>query len=386
MEKFNFDEVINRIGSCSFKWDKAPDGVLPMWVADMDFRTAPAIIKALQKRLEHGVFGYNIVPDEYYAAVINWFKRRHGVEYKKEWIICTTGVMPAISAIIKAFTVPGDKIVLQTPVYNCFFSTITNNGCEVLPNKLIAEGDSYYMDFDDLEAKVADERAKILILSNPHNPAGRVWKKQELERLGEICMRHNVLVVADEIHCEFVYSGYKYIPFASISKEFMQKSVTCISPSKAFNIAGLQIANVIAADNYVRKAISSAIEANEVGEVNSFGIPAAIAAYNESEDWLMQLVEYLECNYKFMKDFCSRELPDFPLAVLEGTYLVWMDCRKLGMSSHALGERLISEARLWLNEGSKYGVDGDGFMRWNIACPKSILEDGLKRFRDWVRG
>lgn len=385
MEKFNFDEVINRKGSCSFKWDNAPDGVLPMWVADMDFRTAPAITKALHKRLEHGVFGYNIVPDEYYAAVINWFKRRHGVEYKKEWIICTTGVMPAISAIIKAFTVPGDKIILQTPVYNCFFSTITNNGCEVLPNKLIAEGDSYYMDFDDLEAKAADERAKILILSNPHNPAGRVWKKQELERLGEICMRHNVLVVADEIHCEFIYSGYEFTPFASISKDFMQKSVTCVSPSKAFNIAGLQIANIIAADNDVRKAISSAIEANEVGEVNSFGIPAAIAAYNESEDWLMQLVEYLESNYKFMKDFCSRELPDFPLAVLEGTYLVWMDCRKLGMSSYELGERLISDARLWLNAGSKYGVDGDGFMRWNIACPKSVLEDGLKRFRDWVR-
>ena len=382
--QYNFDKITNRRGTCSCKWDNAPDGVLPMWVADMDFPTAPAITDALQKRVAHGVFGYTKVPDEYYESVIAWFKDMHGVEYEKEWFIYTSGVVPAISAIIKALTVPGDKVILQTPVYNCFFSSIRNNGCEVLSNPLIREGDSYRMDFEDLETKAADDKAKILILCNPHNPAGRVWTAEEMQRLGDICLRNNVMVIADEIHCEFVYDGYKFIPFASISNDFTNRFITCVSPTKAFNIAGLQIANIIVADDEIRARIDRAININEVCDVNPFGVIATIAAYGHGREWLSQLVAYIKGNYDYMKDYCGRELPDFHLTELQGTYLVWMDCRSSGLKSAELEQRLISEAKLWLNAGSMYGIEGEGFMRWNIACPRSVLQDGLQRFKEWV--
>ena len=382
--QYNFDKITNRRGTCSCKWDNAPDGVLPMWVADMDFPTAPAITEALQKRVAHGIFGYTKVPDEYYESVIAWFKDMHGVEYEKEWFIYTSGVVPAISAIIKALTVPGDKVILQTPVYNCFFSSIRNNGCEVLPNPLIREGDSYRMDFEDLETKAADDKAKILILCNPHNPAGRVWTAEEMQRLGDICLRNNVMVIADEIHCEFVYDGYKFIPFASISNDFTNRFITCVSPTKAFNIAGLQIANIIVADDEIRARIDRAININEVCDVNPFGVIATIAAYGHGREWLSQLVAYIKGNYDYMKDYCGRELPDFHLTELQGTYLVWMDCRSSGLKSAELEQRLISEAKLWLNAGSMYGIEGEGFMRWNIACPRSVLQDGLQRFKEWV--
>lgn len=382
--QYNFDKITNRRGTCSCKWDNAPDGVLPMWVADMDFPTAPAVTEALQKRVAHGIFGYTKVPDEYYESVIAWFKDMHGVEYEKEWFIYTSGVVPAISAIIKALTVPGDKVILQTPVYNCFFSSIRNNGCEVLPNPLIREGDSYRMDFDDLETKAADDKAKILILCNPHNPAGRVWTAEEMQRLGDICLRNNVMVIADEIHCEFVFGDNKFTPFAAVDKEFKQRFIVCVSPTKAFNIAGLQIANIIVADDEIRARIDRAININEVCDVNPFGVIATIAAYGHGREWLSQLVAYIKGNYDYMKDYCSRELPAFPLAELQGTYLVWMDCRSLGLKSEELEQRLISEAKLWLNAGSMYGIEGEGFMRWNIACPRSVLQDGLRRFKEWV--
>ena len=382
--QYNFDKITNRRGTCSCKWDNAPDGVLPMWVADMDFPTVPAITEALQKRVAHGIFGYTKVPDEYYESVIAWFKDMHGVEYEKEWFIYTSGVVPAISAIIKALTVPGDKVILQTPVYNCFFSSIRNNGCEVLSNPLIREGDSYRMDFEDLETKAADDKAKILILCNPHNPAGRVWTAEEMQRLGDICLRNNVMVIADEIHCEFVYDGYKFIPFASISNDFTNRFITCVSPTKAFNIAGLQIANIIVADDEIRARIDRAININEVCDVNPFGVIATIAAYGHGREWLSQLVAYIKGNYDYMKDYCGRELPDFHLTELQGTYLVWMDCRSSGLKSAELEQRLISEAKLWLNAGSMYGIEGEGFMRWNIACPRSVLQDGLQRFKEWV--
>lgn len=383
--RYDFDGIIPRRGSNSIKWDGAEDdGVLPMWVADMDFPTAPAITEALQKRVAHGVFGYTKVPDEYYESVIAWFKDMHGVEYEKEWFIYTSGVVPAISAIIKALTVPGDKVILQTPVYNCFFSSIRNNGCEVLPNPLIREGDSYRMDFEDLETKAADDKAKILILCNPHNPAGRVWTAEEMQRLGDICLRNNVMVIADEIHCEFVYGSYKFIPFASISNDFKKRFITCTSPTKAFNIAGLQIANIIVADDEIRARIDRAININEVCDVNPFGVIATIAAYGHGREWLSQLVAYIKGNYDYMKDYCGRELPGFHLTELQGTYLVWMDCRSSGLKSEELEQRLISEAKLWLNAGSMYGNEGEGFMRWNIACPRSVLQDGLQRFKEWV--
>lgn len=383
--KYDFDKITDRRASNSYKWDSAPEGVLPMWVADMDFRTAPAIIDALQKRVAHGIFGYTRVPDAYYDAVTSWFSRRHGWDIDREWIIYTSGVVPAVSAVIKALTVPGDKVIVQTPVYNCFFSSIRNNGCEIVSNPLRRIGDTYEMDFDNLERCAADPRAKVMLLCNPHNPAGRVWTPDELTRLGNICLRNGVTVVADEIHCELVYQGFKYTPFASLSDAFLHRSVTCVSPSKAFNIAGLQIANIVAFDNDMRRRIDKAININEVCDVNPFGVSATIAAYNEGEEWLNQLVDYLHGNYEAMAEFCRRELPEFPIARLEGTYLVWMDCSSLGMPSDALEHALLDNARLWLNAGTMYGAEGEGYMRWNIACPRSVMLDGLNRFLNFVR-
>lgn len=383
--KYDFDKTIDRRATNSYKWDSAPEGVLPMWVADMDFRTAPAIIDALQKRVAHGIFGYTRVPDAYYDAVTSWFSRRHGWDIDREWIIYTSGVVPAVSAVIKALTVPGDKVIVQTPVYNCFFSSIRNNGCEIVSNPLRRTADTYEMDFDALERCAADPRTKVMLLCNPHNPAGRVWTPDELTRLGNICLRNGVTVVADEIHCELVYQGFKYTPFASLSDAFLHRSVTCVSPSKAFNIAGLQIANIVAFDNDLRSRIDKAININEVCDVNPFGVAATIAAYNEGEEWLNQLVDYLHGNYEAMAEFCRRELPEFPITRLEGTYLVWMDCSSLGMPSDALEHALLDDARLWLNAGTMYGSEGEGYMRWNIACPRSVMLDGLNRFLNFVR-
>ncbi len=384
--RYNFDEIVQRRGTNSYKWDSADDAdVLPMWVADMDFRTAPAIIEALQQRVAHGIFGYTRVPDAYYEAVINWFGRRHNWKIQKDWMIYTSGVVPAISAVIKALTQPGDKVLVQTPVYNCFFSSIRNNGCEIVSNPLVYKENTYVIDYEDLERKVADEKVKILLLCNPHNPAGRVWSKEELTRIGEICIRHGVWVVSDEIHCELVYTGYTYTPFASISEEFLHHSVTCISPSKSFNIAGLQIANIVSADEEVRRRIDKAININEVCDVNPFGVIATIAAYNEGEEWLLQLLDYLKGNYECMKTFCEVSLPNFPITRLEGTYLVWMDCRSLPYPSEELEEKLVKEEKLWLNAGTMYGAEGEGFMRWNIACPRAVLLKGLKLFRDFTQ-
>lgn len=383
--KYDFDEIIVRRGTDSYKWDSADnENVLPMWVADMDFRTAPAIVNALQRRVEHGIFGYTRVPDGYYAAVTDWFARRHNWTIDRGWMIYTSGVVPAISAIIKALTVPGDKVLVQTPVYNCFFSSIRNNGCEMLSSPLVLSGNTFSIDFEDLERKAADPKVKLMLLCNPHNPAGRVWRRDELERIGEICLRHGVRVVSDEIHCELVFPGHRYTPFASISEEFLRHSVTCISPSKAFNIAGLQIANIVCADADCRRKIDRAINDNEVCDVNPFGVVATQAAYNEGEDWLNQLIGYIHSNYIYMCGFCREHLPGFPLTVLEGTYLVWMDCRKLAMTSEELEHRLVSRAALWLNAGTMYGTAGEGFMRWNIACPRARLAEGLKRFANFI--
>lgn len=384
--KYDFDKQISRRGTDSYKWDSAEsEDVLPMWVADMDFRTAPAITDALRRRVEHGIFGYTRVPGSYYEAVTDWFARRHSWPIDREWMIYTPGVVPAVSAIIKALTVPGDKVLVQTPVYNCFFSSIRNNGCGTVTSPLVFANNTYTIDEEDLEHKAADPKVKVMLLCNPHNPAGRVWRREELIRIGEICIRHGVTVVSDEIHCELVFPGHRYTPFASISDEFLQHSVTCLSPSKAFNIAGLQIANIVCADARHRAQIDRAINDNEVCDVNPFGVIATQAAYNEGEEWLNQLIGYLHANYLSMQEFCREHLPEFPITVLEGTYLVWMDCRKSGIPSETLERQLVAKARLWLNAGTMYGAEGEGFMRWNIACPRITLLEGLKRFMDFVR-
>lgn len=383
---YNFDEIIPRRSTNSYKWDSVPNAdVLPMWVADMDFRTAPAIIQALQQRVAHGIFGYTRVPDSYYEAVIDWFYRRHHWTMEKEWILYTSGVVPAISVVIKALTVPGDKVIVQTPVYNCFFSSIRNNNCEIVSNPLIYADNTYRVDYTDLERKTADPKAKLLLLCNPHNPAGRVWTRDELQRIGEICIRNNVIIISDEIHCELVYSGHTYTPFASISDKFLHHSVTCLSPSKAFNMAGLQIANIVSVNEGVRKKIDKAININEVCDVNPFGIEATIAAYNKGEAWLLELLDYLKGNYDYMKSYCRTYLSAFPITELEGTYLVWMDCHAIPFTSEKLEQQLLNKAQLWLNAGTMYGAEGEGFMRWNIACPRAQLTEGLERFRNFIQ-
>lgn len=384
--KYDFDKQIPRRGTDSYKWDSAKSGdVLPMWVADMDFHTAPAIVDALCRRVQHGIFGYTRVPDSYYKAITDWFERRHSWAINREWIIYTSGVVPAVSAIIKALTVPGDKVLVQTPVYNCFFSSIRNNGCEIVTSPLVHTDNTFTIDYDDLEKKVADPKMKVMLLCNPHNPVGRIWRREELIRIGKICIRHEVTVVSDEIHCELVFPGHTYTPFASISDEFLRHSVTCISPSKAFNIAGLQIANIICADACRRTQIDRAINDNEVCDVNPFGVIATQSAYNEGEEWLNQLIQYLHANYLYMQEFCREHLPNFPITLLEGTYLVWMDCRTLGIPSEDIEQQLVDKTGLWLNAGTMYGVEGEGFMRWNIACPRATLMEGLKRFMDFIR-
>lgn len=379
--KYDFDEIIPRRGTNSYKWDSAQEDVLPMWVADMDFRTAPAVVEALRKRVEHGIFGYTKVPSAYYEAVTGWFAHRHGWQIGKDWIIYTSGVVPALSAVIKALTVPGDRVLVQTPVYNCFFSSIRNNGCEMVASPLTYLNETYRIDYDDLERKAADPKVKLFLLCNPHNPAGRVWTRRELTRIGEICLRHGVLVIADEIHCELVYQGHTYTPFASISEEFLMHSVTCISPSKAFNLAGLQIANIICADEGMRIKIDKAININEVCDVNPFGVEALIAAYNEGAEWLEALKHYLSGNYNYLKAFFMEYLPKLPVVMLEGTYLVWVDCTALKRSSKEIADDLLKKEKLWVNDGGIYGEDGEGFIRINIACPRERLIEGLNKLR-----
>ena len=380
MTKYDFDKINNRRGTCSCKWDNAPDPeVLPMWVADMDFQTAPVIVDALQKRVAQGIYGYTHVPDEYYEAVINWFSRRHGWAFRRDWMVCVPGIVPALSAIVKALAAPGHKVLIQTPVYNCFFSSIRNNGCKIVSNPLVREGNAFRIDFDDLERKAADPDVKLMILCNPHNPGGRVWTREELTRIGEICLRHNVFVIADEIHCELTFPGHDYTPFASISEEFLMHSATCSSPSKAFNTAGLQIANIVCADPAARARIDRAVNINEVCDVNPFGVAGLIAAYNESGDWLDQLKVYIYDNYIYLKDFFAQKLPEFPILPLEGTYLVWVDCSVLGIGSQKIEDSLLSGQKLWINAGIHYGEDGDRFIRVNIACPRKTLEEGLSR-------
>lgn len=381
--RYNFDEIFSRRHTNSYKWDTYSDSdIIPLWVADMDFKTAPSIIEALKKRVDHGIFGYTYVPEAYYDAVINWFDRRHNFKVTKDEIIYTTGVVPAISAIIKALTKPGDKVIVQTPVYNCFFSSIKNNGCIISENPLIYDNNTYSIDFDDLERKASDENAKLLLLCNPHNPAGRVWNRHELEKLGEICFRNNVIVVSDEIHCEIVFHPYQYTPFASISEEFHMRSVTCSSPSKAFNIAGLQIANIFAKDALIYKMIDKAININEVCDVNPFGVIALIEAYNNGSDWLEEMKSYIYDNYRFLKKTVEEKLPDFSLARLEGTYLAWLNCQSLGIPSEKIVEYLVKEHKVFVNSGEMYHDPNDTFIRINLATPRSILERGLDRIVD----
>lgn len=387
MSTFDFDTVINRRGTNSYKWDIVKEeDVIPLWVADMDFKAAPAILEALKKRVEHGVFGYTLVPDSYYEAIINWFARRHNWQIDRSWIIYTTGVVPAVSCAIKALTLPGEKVLIQTPDYNCFFSSIKNNGCEVAENELVRRGDSYEVDFEDFERQCADEKTTVFLLCNPHNPAGRVWTKEELKRMNDICLAHGVRVISDEIHCELVMPGHRFTPFAAISDACRDNSVVLNSPTKAFNIAGLQIANIICADPAMHRRIDRAVNINEVCDVNPFGVVALQAAYNESEEWLDSLNHYIWGNYLALKEFIAKELPRLEVTRLEGTYLAWVDIKATGLTSDEAYGKLMKEGRVYVNSGTMYGRRaGEGYLRINLACPRATLLEGMKRMGGVLR-
>lgn len=376
--KYDFDKVVPRHGTNSYKWDLVKqEDVIPLWVADMDFAVAPPIQEALRKRMEHPVFGYTLVPESYYEAVINWFERRHNWHIEKDRILYTSGVVPAVSCAIKAFTLPGEKVLLQTPAYNCFFSSIRNQGCEVLENELVREGDTYRIDFDDFERKCADEKTTVFLLCNPHNPCGRVWIKEELQRMADICRKHHVKVISDEIHCEIIMPGCHFTPFALVDED---NGVTLNSPSKNFNIAGLQIANVICKNDEWRRRIDRVINIYEVCDVNPFGVIALQAAYNECGDWIDEMNQYVWGNYQYLKRFVLDELPQIQVIRMEGTYLAWLDIMCYELSSDEATQQLLHEGRVFVSSGTLYGRKaGEGYLRLNLACPRETLKQGLVR-------
>lgn len=381
--EYDFSRPTDRRGTDSYKWDSASEAdIIPLWVADMDFETFPGITEALQRRVAHGIFGYTRVPEAYYEAVCRWFGKRHGWHINREDIIYTSGVVPAVSAVIKALTLPGDQVIVQGPVYNCFFSSIRNNGCEMVSNSLIYNKEElrYEIDFDDLERKLKHERARLMLLCNPHNPGGRVWTRDELTRVAELCRKYGVRVVSDEIHCELTLYDNEYVPFGSLPDELSRDSITCCSPSKAFNTAGLQIANIVCRDAEVRNRIDRAININEVCDVNPFGVIALQAAYSdEGYEWLMQLRKYISANYDLLLERFARELPKCKVMRMEGTYLAWIDCSELHISSDEIEEMLMHENKVWVNAGSMYGAEGAAFIRINMACTSELLNEGITR-------
>lgn len=378
--KYDFDKIVDRRHSGSYKWDSSADAdMIPLWVADMDFQTAPCVIDALRHRVEHGVYGYTLVDGDYYVALKRWFNDRHGYDINTDNVVYTSGVVPAISAVIKALTKPGDGVIVQTPVYNCFFSSIRNNECRIVENKLLrsdlTDGEfTYAMDFDGLEKLVRKEENKLLLLCNPHNPAGRSWTRVELDTLRDICRQNGVRVVSDEIHCELTVPGVDYVPYGTVDSE----AVVCLSPSKAFNTVGLQIANIVCPDAALKALVDRAININEVCDVNPFGVVGLKAAYTaDGAEWLDELRQYLYENYLMVRRWRQAAIPQCGMTKLEATYLPWIDVRPLGLPSTELEEKLMRDAHVWVNGGGMYG--DDGYIRLNIACPRSVLAEGLDR-------
>lgn len=382
-------KTLDRHNTGSVKWDlcDTPD-MLPLWVADMDFEAPQAVIEAVRKRAGHGIYGYATVPQAYYDAVTSWFSRRHGWKMDAGHIICTTGVVPAISAIIAAVTRPGDDVVSFTPAYNCFFSSIRNKGCRLSASELVYDpvSRSFNIDFEDLERRLASPKATAMLLCNPHNPTGRVWTRGELRRIGELCIRHNVFVISDEIHCEFTMPGIQYTPYATLGPEFEAACAVCTAPTKAFNLAGLQVANITVSDSEARRKIDRAINDAEVCDLGVFGPVALIAAYNEGEKWLEEVNAAIASNYAILRGYADSQIPGMKVCSLEGTYLPWADCseligtgKKFAGSTELCGH--LKKHGVWINPGDMYDDKASGFVRFNIACSVQTLQTALERIR-----
>ena len=385
---YDFDLVMERRGTSCVKWDGLIDrygakDLLPFWVADMDFAVAEPIQKAIIERVQHPIYGYTQVAPSVFEAIISWLERRHGWHVQPEWIDFTTGVVNALNLIIYTYTLPGDKILVQPPVYAPFFNAVLNNGRQVVYNPLVRTDNSYIMDLDDLESKI-DARTRMLILCNPHNPVGRVWSRPELQRLAEICLRHDLLMVSDEIHSDFIYAGHKHVPLASLSSEIAENTITCMAPSKTFNLAGLATSFVVISNRRLRKLFCNTLQ--NVGVNNALlGVTALEAAYRYGEDWLEELLVYLKGNRDFMQEFLERQVPGIEMREPEGTHLAWLDCRGLAVEENSLQDFFIKNARIVVNDGQWFGPNGKGFIRFNIGCPRPLLREGLCRMERAVK-
>ncbi len=382
---FDFDKVIDRRGTGSIKVDliqknQLPEDTIPLWVADMDFETAPEIREALTRLSEYGIYGYSMPQDSYFTAVHDWFFRRFGWEVREEWMLQTPGVVFALATAVRAFTEENDRVLIQRPVYYPFTKVVEQNNRVVVNSPLVYENGSYHIDFEDFENKIVSENVKLFILCNPHNPVGRVWAKEELQRMGEICIKHDVFVVADEIHCDFIRKDYQHTNFATLGEDFEQNCMICTAPSKTFNLAGLQISNIFIPNEEKRELMQKELDRVGFHGAGLFGMAACEAAYTYGEKWLEELLLYLEGNLEYIRDYVKEKLPKVKIIEPEGTYLLWLDVSAYGYTQEELKERLRSQVRVWLDEGDMFGVEGNGFVRVNIASPRAVIAGAMERF------
>lgn len=382
--KYNFDKPTNRRGTGSLKWD-VPENELPMWVADMDFETVPEVIEALKNRVEHGIFGYSIMPDAWSQSYVNWWDKRHHITLDPDKLIFTTGVVPAISSAVRKLTTPAENVLVQTPTYNIFFNSIRNNGRNIVENHLLYDGREYHIDWDALERQLADPQTTLMILCNPHNPIGKIWDKETLARIGALCAENDVTVFSDEIHCDITAPGKEYVTFASVNEQCRQISVTAIAPTKTFNLAGIQSAAVYAENKALHHKMWRRLNTDEVAEPNAFAMSATIAAFTYGADWLDELRVYIEENKKYVTGFIAKEIPQMKVVPSEATYLMWLDCQAYTKDSDKLYAFIRKESGLYLASGREYGTNGDGFLRLNVATTRKNVEDGMERLKQSMK-
>ena len=386
MVTYDFDRIVDRRNTDCLKYDFAvqrgrPKDVLPFWVADMDFPIAQEIEDALVKRCQHGIFGYSEATDGYFAALQNWYLKHFNWQVQRPWLIKTPGVVFALAMAVKAFTEPGDGVLVQQPVYYPFTEVIRDNDREVVNAPLALVNGHYEIDFADLEQKLANPKVKLMFLCSPHNPVGRVWAKEELLRVGDLCLKYNVITVSDEIHSDFVWDDNAHTPFATLGEEYQQNCIVCTAPSKTFNLAGLQVSNIFIPNQKLRRAFRKQIDAAGYSQLNTLGLVACQAAYAYGEEWLTQVKAYIRSNITFVDDYLKQNLPQIKMLPIEGTYLVWLDCSALGMTADEREQWLWHEAKLWLDGGGIFGKEGEAFERINVACPRATLLQGLEQLK-----